>query len=279
MPMDGLTAGFAARELNSLLEGGRVDKITQPEKDTIVLVIRAGGENRRLLLCASPNNARCHLTRETFSNPLEPPVLCMLMRKQLQGARVESVRQVDGDRIIHVDFDAVNEMGDHVRRRVVLEIMGRHSNLLLLDENSRILEAARHVNMEMSRVRQIQPGMTYLPPPSQDKLDPNAPDADALLARISACPPGNLAKVLGNCVTGLSHASAEEAALPAGGWPICSPGCPAWRIRGCCAGKTERRRTFSRFPTCPAAWRPRRPIRRSAKRWKITSASGTRRTA
>ena len=227
MPMDGLTAGFAARELNSLLEGGRVDKITQPEKDTIVLVIRAAGENRRLLLCASPNNARCHLTRETFSNPLEPPALCMLMRKQLQGARVESVRQVDGDRIIHVDFDAVNEMGDHVRRRVVLEIMGRHSNLLLLDENSRILEAARHVNMEMSRVRQIQPGMTYLPPPSQDKLDPNATDADALLARISACPPGNLAKALGNCVTGLSRASAEEAAFrvldPGEAWPADLP--------------------------------------------------------
>ena len=152
MPMDGLTAGFAARELNSLLEGGRVDKITQPEKDTIVLVIRAGGENRRLLLCASPNNARCHLTRETFSNPLEPPALCMLMRKQLQGARVESVRQVDGDRIIHVDFDAVNEMGDHVRRRVVLEIMGRHSNLLLLDENGSRL-AKREKSLSLRQIR------------------------------------------------------------------------------------------------------------------------------
>ena len=90
MPMDGLTVGFAARELDRLLNGGRVDKITQPERDSVVLVIRADGENRRLLLCASPNNARCHLTNETYSNPLEPPALCMLMRKQISGARVTS---------------------------------------------------------------------------------------------------------------------------------------------------------------------------------------------
>ena len=166
MPMDGLTAGFAARELNELLTGGRIDRITQPERDTLVLLVRAGGENRRLLLCASPSNARCHLTQAAWPNPLEPPALCMLMRKQLTGARITGIRQVEGDRIVHVDMDAVNELGDHVLRRLVLEIMGRHSNILLLDENGRILEATRHVNMEMSRIRQIQPGMAYLPPPA-----------------------------------------------------------------------------------------------------------------
>ena len=153
MPMDGLTVGFAARELNRILQGGRVDKITQPERDAVILVIRAGSENHRLLLCASPNNARCHLTKGSFSNPLEPPALCMLMRKQLTGARVTEIRQVEGDRVVHVDLDAVNEMGDHVLRRLVLEIMGRHSNLMLLDESGRVLEAARHVSPDMSRVR------------------------------------------------------------------------------------------------------------------------------
>ena len=133
MPMDGLTVGFAARELNETLRGGRIDKITQPERDTVVLVIRAGGANYRLLLCASPNNARCHLTMGTWSNPLEPPALCMLMRKQLAGARITEISQVGGDRIVHVNMDTVNELGDHVLRRLVLEIMGRHSNLLLLD--------------------------------------------------------------------------------------------------------------------------------------------------
>ena len=212
MPMDGLTAGFAARELNAILRGGRIDKITQPERDAVVLVIRAGGENHRLLLCASPNNARCHLTMGSFSNPLEPPALCMLMRKQLTGARITEIRQVGGDRIIHVDMDAVNELGDHVLRRLVLEIMGRHSNLLLLDENDRILEATRHVNPEMSRVRQIQPGMTYLPPPAQDKLDPGAATAEELYSRLSALAGGKLSRALAETVTGLSRASAEELA-------------------------------------------------------------------
>ena len=221
MPMDGLTAGFAARELNEVLRGGRIDKITQPERDTVVLVIRAGGANHRLLLCASPNNARCHLTLGTFSNPLEPPALCMLMRKQLTGARIETVRQIGGDRIIHVDLDAVNELGDHVLRRLVLEIMGRHSNLLLLDENDKILEATRHVNPEMSRVRQIQPGMTYVPPPAQDRLDPGTLTAEELYEKLSkaedlSVPAGGAHKLfsaaLADSVTGLSRAAAEELA-------------------------------------------------------------------
>lgn len=223
MPMDGLTVGFAARELDDILRDGRIDKITQPERDTVVLVIRAGGANHRLLLCASPNNARCHLTMNSYSNPLEPPAMCMLMRKQIAGARITGVRQVEGDRIVHVDMDAVNEMGDHVLRRLVLEIMGRHSNLLLLDENDRILEATRHVNPEMSRVRQIQPGMTYLPPPAQDKLNPQTVTADELYVRLVSLPEGKLSRSLADTVTGLSRAAAEELACrvlqPGEEWP------------------------------------------------------------
>lgn len=223
MPMDGLTVGFAARELNRLLQGGRVDKITQPEHDSVVMVIRADGENRRLLLCASPNNARCHLTNESYSNPLEPPALCMLMRKQLSGARVASVRQVDGDRVIHVDLDAVNEMGDHVLRRLVLEIMGRHSNLMMLDENGRILEAARHVSPDMSRVRQVQPGMAYLPPPAQGRLNPETLTAEQLLSRLQGMEPARFSRAVADQVTGLSRPAAEELAArilaPGEDWP------------------------------------------------------------
>ena len=223
MPMDGLTVGFAARELNRILKGGRVDRITQPERDAVVMLIRAGNENHRLLLCASPNNARCHLTRNTYSTPLEPPALCMLMRKQLTGARVSEIRQVEGDRVVHVDLDAVNEMGDHVLRRVVLEIMGRHSNLMLLDENGRILEAARHVSPDMSRVRQVQPGMTYLPPPPQEKLNPETLTGEALYSRLRDQAPGSFSRAVADRVTGLSRPAAEELALrvlPSGaGWP------------------------------------------------------------
>ncbi len=212
MPMDGVTIGFAVRELNERLAGGRVDRVTQPEKDTVVLLVRAGSENLRLLLCASPNNARCHLTNEKFPNPLEPPVFCMTLRKQLIGARLMELTQVGGDRVVHIDFDALSELGDHVRRRLVLEIMGRHSNLMLLEESGRIVEAARHVNYEMSRVRQIQPGLPYLPPPVQDKLCPEEATAEALLQRLASQGDVPLHKALGNCVSGLSAATAREIA-------------------------------------------------------------------
>ena len=223
MPMDGLTVGFAARELDRVLKGGRVDRITQPERDAVLMVVRAGNENHRLLLCASPNNARCHLTGGAFSNPLEPPALCMLLRKQLTGARVTEIRQAEGDRIVHIDLDAVNEMGDHVLRRLVLEIMGRHSNLMLLDENGRILEAARHVNAEMSRIRQIQPGMAYQAPPSQGKLNPETLTGEELLERLQERNGGSFSRALAETVTGLSRQSAEEIALrvqePGEAWP------------------------------------------------------------
>ena len=213
MPMDGLTIGFAARELNAALAGGRIDKITQPERDTIILLIRAGSENKRLLLCASPNNARCHLTASSFPNPLEPPMFCMLLRKQLLGGRVQSVTQIGGDRIVHIDVDVVDELGDHVLRRLVLEIMGRHSNLILVDGQDKILEAARHVNMEMSRVRQIQPGLTYLPPPPQDKLQPQGITAETLYAKLAAQGEAPLHKALASSVSGLSNPTAKELAF------------------------------------------------------------------
>ena len=221
--MDGLTVGFAARELDEKLRGGRVDRVTQPERDTVILQVRSGSENFRLLLCASPNNARFHLTHSSFPNPLEPPSLCMLIRKQLTGGRIERIVQVGGDRVVHVDLDTVNEMGDHVRRRIVLEIMGRHSNLMLLDEEDRILEATRHVNPDMSRVRLIQPGMTYAPPPGQDRLDPAALTAEALLARLSPIAGGRFSRALADQITGLSRVAAEELACrvltPGEEWP------------------------------------------------------------
>ncbi len=219
MPMDGLTLGFAARELDGTLSGGRIDRITQPEKDTLILTIRAGNANHQLLLCASPNNARCHLTAMKFSNPLEPPMFCMLMRKQLLSGRVLGVKQIGGDRVIHIDVDTVGELGDHVRRRLILEIMGRHSNLIVVDENDRILDAARHVSLDMSRVRQVQPGLPYLPPPGQDKLSPEDVTVENLLARLTAAGDVPLHKALAASVSGLSNPAAKELAfrvLPAG---------------------------------------------------------------
>ena len=213
MPMDGLTLGFAARELNARLAGGRIDKVAQPEKDLVILLIRAGNENLRLLLCASANNARCHLTQGSFPNPLEPPAFCMYLRKQLLGGRIQSVRQVGGDRVIHIDVDTIDEMGDHVLRRLILEVMSRHSNLILVDAAGKILEAARHVSEDMSRVRQILPGLPYEAPPEQDKADPECITAEELHGRLAACGDVPLKKALTQCVRGLSGTAAQELAF------------------------------------------------------------------
>ena len=212
MPMDGLMAGFVARELDATLRGGRIDRITQPERDTVILVVRAGNENRNLLLCASANNARCHLTENRYANPLEPPALCMLMRKQLLGGRIEKIYQVDGDRILYIDMDTLGEMGDHEKRRLVLEMMGRHSNLMLLNGEGKILESAHHVNMEMSRVRQIQPGLTYTPPPAQNRLDPEQMSSGQLQEILERHREIPLEKALAGAVCGLSAVSAAEIA-------------------------------------------------------------------
>ncbi len=213
MPMDGLTLGFAARELNARLAGGRIDKVTQPEKDLVILLVRAGNENRRLLLCASPSNARCHLTASPFANPLEPPAFCMLLRKQLTGGRILGVRQVGGDRVIHVDIDTVDELGDHVLRRLILEVMSRHSNLILTDGEGRILEAARHVNDSMSRVRQVLPGLAYEAPPAQDKADPETVAPEELARRLREAGDIPLHKALSASVCGLSGTAAKELAF------------------------------------------------------------------
>ena len=213
MPMDGLMVGFVAEELNRALAGGRVDRITQPERDTVLLTVRAGGENRTLLLCASASHARCHLTTARFPNPLEPPALCMLLRKQLLGARIAGVSQVGGDRIVHVDLETVSELGDRENRRLVLEIMGRHSNLMFLGAENMILDAAHHVNAEMSRVRQIQPGMTYEAPPSQQRLERAGISGEALAARMLMEGEIPFEKALAGALIGLSRATAEELAF------------------------------------------------------------------
>lgn len=185
MPMDGFTLSFMAGELNKTLLGGRVDKVNQPEKDALLLLIRAGGSNHRLLLSANANQARVQITSHNYENPLEPPMFCMLMRKHLLGARLMEVKQIHGDRILELVFDAIDEMNDHVHRTLYLEIMGRHSNLSLVNEKGVIVDAIRHVNAEMSRVRTVLPGDTYELPPMQDKLSPEERTAERIQEKLT----------------------------------------------------------------------------------------------
>ncbi len=212
MPMDGLTLHFVARELNEKLASGRIDKVAQPEKDTLVLTIRSQGENCKLLLCAGATSARAHLTGQSFQNPMEPPMFCMLMRKHLLCGRVSYVRQIGGDRVLHIAVENTDELGILTTRTLVLEIMGRHSNLIVVDAGGKIIDAIRHVNQDMSRVREVLPGLPYEAPPAQDRLDFADFSPEEAEKKLAAFP-GRLDKALSGSFRGLSGTAAREIAF------------------------------------------------------------------
>ena len=215
MPMDGLTLGFMARELQEKLKDGRVEKVSQPEKDMLILVIRAQGKNYKLLLSAAPSFSRAHLTEAAYPNPADAPMFCMLMRKHLQGGRLVSLEQLGGDRVLKIVIENKDELGDSAPREMYLELMGRHSNLTLV-KDGRIIDAIRHVSGDMSRVRQALPGLPFVLPPVQDKLDPAELTEEALSSQLSQLS-GPLDKALSSVIRGLSPVAAREIAFRAAG--------------------------------------------------------------
>lgn len=216
MPMDGVMLGFMTRELNDTLSGGRVDKIAQPERDEIVLTIRNHGENHMLLITAAANAARMHITREKKNNPLEPPTFCMLMRKYILGARVLEIRQYAGDRIAEIDFEALDDLGDYTVRTLICEFMGKYSNLILVQQSGKIIDSVCRVTDEISRVREVLPGLMYQRPPQQGKMNYAEPDRETLFRALRVCS-GPLFKALQGCISGLSPQTAREIALRAAG--------------------------------------------------------------
>ena len=208
MPLDGLTLGFIARELNDTLAGARIERVTQPEKDMLLIFVRNNGKNHRLLLSASPGFARAHLTEGQYINPMEAPMFCMLMRKHISGGKIMGVRQLNGDRVLVIDLESQDELGVMHPYQMYLEAMGRHSNLTLV-RDGRIIDAIRHVTDDMSRVRQALPGLPFVPPPAQDKIAPDSAAKDILLEKLSV-QVGRLDKTLQQCVSGLSAISAKE---------------------------------------------------------------------
>lgn len=215
MPMDGLTLSLVTRELREALVGGRVDRITQPERDELNILVRNHGRNQLLLLSASAGCARAHITREKKVSPLEPPMLCMLLRKHISGGRVRDVRQVNGDRILEVEFEHLDELGDSARKILICEFMGRHSNLIFVDGEGRILECARRVTESMSSVREVLPGLRYERPPAHGKTPFDAPEADIVRALQEAS--GPLHKAIAGAISGLSVQTARELAFRAAG--------------------------------------------------------------
>ena len=210
MPMDGLTLGYMARELDARLQGGKIDRIMQPERDEVHMMIRSGGENHRLLLSASPNHARAQLTQTAKPAPDTPPMLCTLLRKHLLGGRVAAIEQIGGDRILRITINSHTELGDAAEFTLVCEFMGRHSNMMLIGPDGTILDAARHVGPDVSRVRMVMPGCRYEAPPSQDKLPPAMLTPERLAARLEDADASSLPKALGSAVAGLSPTAAED---------------------------------------------------------------------
>lgn len=176
-------------ELNRDLADGKVDKIGQPSADEVVLQIRHFGETKRLLVRAGASLSRLSLTGENKDNPATPPMFCMLLRKHLGGAKLLRVEQPGYERIARIAFSGYDEMGYETEKYLVAEIMGKYSNLMLLDGNDRILAALRTVDFSTSRVRQVLPGMTYELPPAQDKREPLTETREGFLSALAAADP------------------------------------------------------------------------------------------
>ncbi len=171
MPLDAICLSALTAELEARILDGRIDKVQQPERDMLILTIRAGGENLRLLLAAGSGNARVHLTRLSFENPAEPPMFCMLMRKHLVGSRIVSLRQPEGERMLILELDCRDELGLSSRKRMVAELIGRSANLILVGEDGRIIDCMRRVDYAGDPLRRLLPGMLYRMPPKQNKPD------------------------------------------------------------------------------------------------------------
>lgn len=173
MSFDGIFTHAMVSELSATLKNGRVAKVHQPYQNEIIVVMRANGKNHRLLLSAHPSYSRIQLTTIPYENPSTPPNFCMMMRKQLDGAVLEDIQQIGNDRIIHFLFKSRDEIGDTQNVRLIVELMGRHSNILLVEQDtSRILDAIKHVPSSQNSYRSIMPGAQYVTPPHQDKWNP-----------------------------------------------------------------------------------------------------------
>ena len=173
MSFDGFFLHHMIEELRRELVNGRIQKINQPFEQELVLQIRSNRQSHRLLLSAHPVFGRIQLTQTTFENPAQPSTFIMVLRKYLQGAVIESIEQVENDRIVEITVSNKNEIGDHIQATLIIEIMGKHSNILLVDKSShKILEVIKHVGFSQNSYRTLLPGSTYIAPPSTESLDP-----------------------------------------------------------------------------------------------------------
>lgn len=210
MPFDGIVTKNVSLELNDTLVGGRIDKIYQPEQDEILIHIRAKGQNHKLILSANASYPRIHLTGLSKENPMNPPVFCMLLRKHLLGGRIIKVEFYDYERIISLHVEAINEMGDTTYKKLLIEIMGKHSNIILLNDNDVIIDSIKHIDSDISRVREVMPARPYILPPGQDKENPETLNIDELFKNAENQRGLRISKYLLSTVKGFSPLLCDE---------------------------------------------------------------------
>ena len=219
MALDGCVLHALAAELNAALSGGKIDKVYQPGRGELVLGVRTREKNYKVLLSANPTLPRAHLTEAAFENPAKPPMFCMLLRKHLISGKIASVEQYAFERILRFSIDGYDELGEKTVRTLVLELMGKHSNLILLGGDGKIIDSIYHVDITVSSVRQVLPGLTYETPPAKGKYNPLLLSEPPVLE-----PDGNeLSKQLLQNFMGVSPLIAREAVYRALGRTECTP--------------------------------------------------------
>ncbi|MBQ7088564.1 MAG: NFACT family protein [Clostridia bacterium] len=215
MALDGAFLACLRQELADTLQDARIDKIHQPGREELVMALRWKGGNEKLYLSAGANAPRLHFTTQTPENPAQPPMFCMLLRKRLTGGRLCAIRQEGWERALYLDFDCINELGDPIRLTLAVEIMGRHSNIILIGQDGIIIDAIKRVDPAMSSVRPILPGLRYEVPPPAEGLDLSVATPDEVVAAIRGGKDGPLSKAIQQTVTGLSPLSCREIAFRA----------------------------------------------------------------
>lgn len=209
MAFDGITVSALVCELQKQLVGGRINKIAQPETDELLITAKGTNGNCRLLISASASLPLLYFTEKNKPSPLTAPNFCMLLRKHIGSARIVSITQPGLERVIRFELEHLNELGDPCRKYLIVELMGKHSNIIFCDETDRILDSIKHVSSHMSSVREVLPGRNYFIPHTQDKYDPLTITEDEFYQTVCR-KPLPVAKALYTTLTGLSPVIGEE---------------------------------------------------------------------
>lgn len=209
MALDGAFL-YAVKSETEFLKGSRVEKVYQPSRDEIIIGLRTRQGAYRLLISANANNSRVHITKISVDNPKTPPMFCMLLRKHIGGGKLIDIRQDGLERILYLDFECVNELGDVVTITLACEIMGRCSNLVVINQEGKIIDSIKRVDPEMSRERIILPNTCYQLPPREERLNFLEADKITIANRIKSTEPAELSKALIKVFEGISPILARE---------------------------------------------------------------------